>query len=158
MASLLLFLPCLLLLIYALATFARILYRQSRSPLHRLRSPPVQSWFMGNLPEMHDQENTNLIARWAKKYGSTFAYHGFGGGCRLITVDPVALAHILGNAYDYPKPDFVRDSLANMGAGHNGLVAVEGEQHRIQVRDARCHIPSLPFADNFSIRLSVRFW
>lgn len=152
MPSLLLLLPCLL-VAYAFATLARIIVCQRRSPLNRLRGPPVYSWFMGNLPEMHDQENTNLIARWVAQYGSTFVYHGFGGGCRLITVDPVAIAYILGNAYDYPKPDFVRDSLASMGAGHDGLVAVEGEQHRKQVRRTRCDIPV-----SYSIDRSERFW
>jgi len=50
-----------------------------------------------------------------------------------MTTDPVAVAHILGNAYQYPKPDFVRDSLASMAAGREGLLTVEGEDHRRQV-------------------------
>lgn len=75
---------------------------------------------MGNLAAMHDQENNNLIARWEDAYGSAFIYHGFFGGARLMITDPVAIAHVLGNAYEYPKPDFVRDSLASMAAGHDG--------------------------------------
>ena len=89
---------------------------------------------MGNLREMHDQENTNLLARWEEVYGSTFVYHGFIGGRRLMTTDPLAVAHILGRGYDYPKPDFVRDSLASMAAGYEGLITTEGEDHRKQVR------------------------
>ncbi|KAJ3480363.1 hypothetical protein NLJ89_g12284 [Agrocybe chaxingu] len=81
---------------------------------------------------MHDQENTNLIARWEAQYGPTFVYRGFVGACRLMTTDPVAIAHILGNAYDYPKPDFVRDSLAAMAAGHEGILTVEGDDHKRQ--------------------------
>lgn len=50
-----------------------------------------------------------------------------------MTTDPVAIAHILGNAYEYPKPDFVRDSLASMALGHDGLLTVEGDAHRRQV-------------------------
>ena len=69
---------------------------------------------------MHDAENTGLYAAWEKEYGSTFVYHGFLGGPRLLTTDPKALAHILGNAYHYPKPGFVRDSLATIAAGHDG--------------------------------------
>lgn len=88
---------------------------------------------MGNLKEMHDMENTGLVHRWEAEYGSSFVYHGFVGGCRLMTTDPLAIAHILGQAYDYPKPDFVRDNLATMAAGHEGLIVVEGEQHRKQV-------------------------
>jgi hypothetical protein len=83
--------------------------------------------------QMHDQENNNLLADWESTYGSTFVYRGFIGGCRLMLTDPVAVAHVLGHAYDYPKPDFVRDSLASMAAGHDGLLTSEGEMHRKQV-------------------------
>ena len=40
----------------------------------------------------------------------------------MIT-DPRAVAYVLGNAYEYPKPDFVRDSLASMAAGHDGALS-----------------------------------
>lgn len=83
---------------------------------------------------MHDAENTDLVGQWQRAYGSTFVYRGFIGGCRLMTTDPVAVTHILSRGYDYPKPDFVRDALASMAAGHDGLITVEGDQHRKQVR------------------------
>ncbi|KAJ7242872.1 cytochrome P450 [Mycena haematopus] len=120
------------LIFYLLSGFIRLLVRQALSPLSLLRGPPCPSFFMGNLMEMHDQENNNLVAEWEAAYGSTFVYRGFIGGCRLMTTDPVAVAHILGNAYDYPKPDFVRDSLATMAAGHDGLLTVEGDAHKRQ--------------------------
>lgn len=88
---------------------------------------------MGNLQQMHDQENTNLIAQWVSQYGPTFVYRGFLGGRRLITTDPVAIAHILANPYQYPKPDFIRDALASMALGHDGLLTVEGDRHQHQV-------------------------
>ncbi|KAJ7164713.1 cytochrome P450 [Mycena crocata] len=134
MASLTIYtlLVLLLLIIYLLSGFIRLLVRQFLSPLSLLRGPPCPSFFMGNLMEMHDQENNNLVAEWEAAYGSTFVYRGFIGGCRLMTTDPVAVAHILGNAYDYPKPDFVRDSLATMAAGHDGLLTVEGDAHKRQ--------------------------
>ena len=122
-----------LVLVYLLFPFLRLIFRQWLSPLRLLSGPPSLSFFMGNLPQIHDQENNNIIATWQKQFGSTFVYRGFIGGCRLLTTDPVAIAHILGNAYDYPKPDFVRDSLAAMAAGHDGLLTVEGEVHRRQV-------------------------
>ncbi|CAL1713461.1 unnamed protein product [Somion occarium] len=87
---------------------------------------------MGNLREMHDQENNNLVARWTAAYGHTFVYRGFVGGYRLMTTDPLAVSHILGHAYDFPKPDFIRDALAEMAAGHDGLLTVEGDDHRRQ--------------------------
>ena len=89
---------------------------------------------MGNLREMHDQENNGLVARWAAEHGSTFVYRGFIGGCRLMTTDPRAVNYIMSRGYDYPKPDFVRDSLASMAAGYEGLLTAEGDMHRKQVR------------------------
>uniref|UniRef100_A0A8H7XTF7 Cytochrome P450 n=1 Tax=Psilocybe cubensis TaxID=181762 RepID=A0A8H7XTF7_PSICU len=124
-----------LVLLVALALlrdFLLLLFRQLCSPLRRLPGPPSPSFFMGNLEQMHDMENNNLIANWVNSYGTTFVYRGFIGGCRLMTTDPVAIAHILGNAYHYPKPDFVRESLASMAAGHDGLLVVEGADHRRQ--------------------------
>ncbi|TDL23213.1 cytochrome P450 [Rickenella mellea] len=117
---------------YAASGLILLIVRQQRSPLRRLRGPPNPSFFLGNLVAMHDQENTNLVARWEEEYGPTFVYHGFISGCRLMTTDPRAVAHILGNAYDYPKPDFVRDSLSDMVAGQHGILTTEGEQHKRQ--------------------------
>lgn len=154
--SLLLVVAPLLLFSYAVSGFVLLLVRQHRSPLRALRGPASPSFFMGNLLEMHDQENNDLVARWEADYGSTFVYRGFVGGCRLMTTDPTAVAHILGHAYDYPKPDFVRDSLATMAAGHAGLLTVEGEDHRRQVRavcwQAWCSLTGR------AARRSVKFW
>lgn len=119
---------------FLVGPFLSLLVRQRLSPLRHLPGPSSPSFFMGNLAEMHDQENTGLVARWEHQFGHSFVYRGFIGGCRLMTTDPVAVAHILAHAYDYPKPDFVRDSLATMAAGHDGLLTVEGEHHRRQRR------------------------
>lgn len=125
--------------LYIVWTFLALLVRQARSPLRHLPGPPSPSFFMGNLREMHDAENTNLVGQWERAHGSTFVYRGFIGGCRLMTTDPAAVSHILSRGYDYPKPDFVRDALASMAAGHDGLVVVEGDAHRRQVRTH--HLP-----------------
>ncbi|PBK74625.1 cytochrome P450 [Armillaria solidipes] len=122
----------LLLLLYLCSNFIRLLVRQCRSPLLRLPGPPSQSFLTGNLEQMHDMANSDLLSEWEAKYGSNYAYKGFLSGSRLMTTDPVALSYILGHAYDYPKPDFVRDTLAAMGAGDEGLVTSEGEVHRRQ--------------------------
>ncbi|KAK0188253.1 cytochrome P450 [Armillaria mellea] len=122
----------LLLLLYLCSNFIRLLVRQCRSPLLRLPGPPSQSFLTGNLEQMHDMANSDLLSQWEAKYGPNYAYKGFLSGSRLMTTDPVALSYILGHAYDYPKPDFVRDTLAAMGAGEEGLVTSEGEVHRRQ--------------------------
>jgi hypothetical protein len=123
---------------YFFSGLASLFYNQARSPLRHLRGPPSRSVFLGNLPEIHEQENEGLIQRWEDMYGSAFVYRGFIGGRRLMTTDPRAIAHILGHAYDYPKPDFIRDSLATMAAGYDGLIVAEGEQHRRLVSIVSC--------------------
>ncbi|RPD75520.1 cytochrome P450 [Lentinus tigrinus ALCF2SS1-7] len=127
----LLLLPLLVGLYFAW-TFLMLLLRQARSPLRHLPGPPSPSFFMGNLREMHDQENNALVARWVAEHGSTFVYRGFIGGCRLMTTDPRAVNYIMSRGYEYPKPDFVRDSLASMAAGYEGLLTAEGDMHRKQ--------------------------
>jgi hypothetical protein len=102
-----------------------LIVRQARSPLRHIKGPPAPSWFFGNLGQMYDAENTDLYERWMDTYGRSLVYRGFCGGSRLFTSDPKALTHILSHTYDYPKPSFVRASLAMMG-GEHGLVVVEG--------------------------------
>lgn len=50
-----------------------------------------------------------------------------------MTTDLKAIGHILAHPEVYPKPSFVRDSLATMGGGE-GLIVVEGDQHKRQRR------------------------
>lgn len=121
-------------LLYLTHPFLTLLIRQCRSPLRLLPGPPSRSFLMGNLSEMHDMENTNLIHTWEEAYGSSWVYRGFFGGYRLITTDLRALGYVLAHAYDYPKPQFLKDQLATMGGGAEGLLNVEGEVHRRQRR------------------------
>lgn len=134
MSSLILLIASFAIFIYAISDFIRLLIQQHFSPLRALSGPPSLSFFTGNLNDMHDMENNHLVQNWEAQYGPTFVYKGFIGGCRLMTSDLVAIAHIFGHAYDYPKPDFIRDTLAQMAAGHGGLLTVEGETHKRQVR------------------------
>ncbi|OSX56492.1 hypothetical protein POSPLADRAFT_1159998 [Postia placenta MAD-698-R-SB12] len=138
---------------YVLSTFLALFLRQARSPLRNLNGPASPSFFMGNLREMHDMENNNLVARWENQFGSTFVYRGFVGGHRLMTTDPAAVSHIMGRAYDYPKPEFVRDSLASMASGREGLLTVEGEVHRRQRK-----ILNPAFSTTHIRTLSPFFW
>ncbi|ETW81977.1 cytochrome P450 monooxygenase 83 [Heterobasidion irregulare TC 32-1] len=122
----------LLLLLYLLHPFLALLLHDARSPLRLLPGPRAPSFLLGNLAAIADQENTDVIAQWVAHHGSTFVYRGFVGGRRLLTTDPAALAWILGRAYEFPKPEFVRESLAAMAAGQDGLLTVEGDVHRRQ--------------------------
>lgn len=120
--------------LYLFFPLLSLFFHQSRSPLRLLLGPPAPSLFIGNLVAFADQENTDIITTWSTAYGPTFTYRGFIGGRRLLTTDPAAIAWILGRAYEFPKPEFVRDGLASMVGGHDGLLCVEGEVHRRQVR------------------------
>ncbi|KIY71740.1 cytochrome P450 [Cylindrobasidium torrendii FP15055 ss-10] len=155
MASITLFVcaACAAGLLYMLRGLASLVLRQYRSPLHKLPGPSCTSRIVGNLKEMHNQENTGLFEQWRLQHGSSFAYSGFLGGPRLMTFDPVAVAHILGNAYDYPKPSFIRDGLAAMGAGDQGLLTTEGEVHKKQRK-----ILSPAFSPTSLRSLSPIFW
>jgi hypothetical protein len=103
------------------------------SPLRLLPCPPSPSLFIGNLAQLADQENSQILHSWIAHYGHTFTYRGFLNAPRLFTIDPQALAYILGHAYEFPKPDFVTDALAEMGAGHDGLLTAQGDVHKRQV-------------------------
>lgn len=128
-----LLLPFAIVTIYVLSILLLLVVRQTLTPLRGLHGPASSSIFYGNLREMHDQENNDLVARWEAEYGSTFVYHGFIGGPRLMTTDPVAVNYIMSRGYDFPKPDFVNRKLARMAVGKEGLLTVEGEVHRRQV-------------------------
>jgi hypothetical protein len=151
-----------LLAIYLLRPLLRLLYAQHLSPLHLLPGPPSPNFLMGHLKEMHDMENTSLLERWEGTYGRRWVYKGFFGGCRLvllllysasrpdkiprslITTDLHSISHVLSRAYQYPKPQFVKDAFAAIGGGHQGLLSVEGDVHRRQRRILVCGFLCLP--------------
>ena len=143
------------LVLYFLSTFLVLIFHQARSPLRHLRGPPSPSFFVGHLREMHDQENNGLVARWTSAYGSTFVYRGFLCGRRLMTTDPLAVNHIMSRGYDYPKPDFVRDSLASMTGGYEGLLLAEGDMHRKQVSGLRAPIALFGVLQPLLVRLVI---
>lgn len=121
------------LILYCLRPLFSIIVARFCSPLRLLSSPPCPSLFLGNLAQLADQENTDVVHTWIEQYGQTFAYRGFFNCHRLLTTDPTALSYILGHAYDFPKPKFITEALAEMGAGHDGLLTAQGDVHKRQV-------------------------
>ena len=138
-----------LILAYAVSGLGKLIVAQHFSHLGELNCPPVPSYFWGHLQLLHDAENTNLYMKWMEQLGTVFTYRGFIGVCvllnisemlndsvsppqgrRLVTMDIRAITHILSLPHQYPKPSFVRDTLASM-AGEQGLLVVEGEQIRM---------------------------
>ncbi|KAF8272636.1 cytochrome P450 [Lactarius quietus] len=121
-------------ILYVLRPLSGLVVSRFRSPLRLLPSPPSPSFLIGNLAQVSDEENNNTFQRWTELYGHTFTYRGFINGYRLITTDPLALAYILGHAYDFPKPDFITEAIAEACAGNEGLLTAQGDVHRRQRR------------------------
>lgn len=121
-------------ILYVLWPLSKLVVSRFRSPLRLLPSAPSPSFLVGNLAQISDEENSHIFQRWTELYGHTFTYRGFINGHRLFTTDPLALAYILGHAYDFPKPDFITQSLAEAGAGYEGLLTAQGNVHRRQRR------------------------
>ena len=118
--------------VFVLCPLSRLVVSRFRSPLRFLPSPPSPSCLVGHLAQVSVEES-NIFQRWTEVYGHTFTYRGFINGYRLITTDPLALAYILGHAYDFPKPDFITEALAEVCGGHEGLLTAQGDIHRRQV-------------------------
>lgn len=52
---------------------------------------------------------------------------------RVLVASPKALSELLvQNAYEFPKPEFVRRSLARV-TGNHGILLVEGLEHKVSV-------------------------
>ncbi|KAI9448918.1 cytochrome P450 [Russula earlei] len=119
-------------IVYLLRPLFFIVIARFRSPLRLLPSPPSPSFFLGNLGQLAQDEKNGIVNSWTEHHGHTFTYRGFINGHRLLTTDPLALSYILGHAYDFPKPDFITDALAEMGVGHDGLLTAQGDVHRRQ--------------------------
>lgn len=82
--------------------------------------------------ELRESENSSLHEKWAEQYGKTFTHKAILGINRLYTTDLKALNHILNHTEVYQKPEAARYTLGRIMG--NGLVVVEGEQHKSQRR------------------------
>ncbi|CCM05371.1 uncharacterized protein FIBRA_07587 [Fibroporia radiculosa] len=107
------------------------------SCLRDLPAPPPASWLYGNSKQIFEDDVAVVQEAWARKYGHVFKYKGFLSVSLvphdvLYTTDVRALNHVLGHSNDFQKPGIVRNNLASLLG--EGLLVVEGEQHRQQRR------------------------
>ncbi|PBK83174.1 cytochrome P450 monooxygenase [Armillaria gallica] len=117
---------------YCLLRLWKHFWRAHTSFLRRIPSPKGGSLILGNLREvLASRSNTGAVhERWLQQYGPTLSYRGtFATRC-LLTTDTKAIAHVLFNAYDYPKPDVARKVLGEVTG--EGLLTVEGSKHKQQ--------------------------
>ncbi|KAF8318460.1 cytochrome P450 [Clavulina sp. PMI_390] len=83
--------------------------------------------------ELLQQEPSSAARRWHSKFGHIVLFEGFFKSPRISITDPRALHHVLiAEPYKYTKPQFIRQLLALLLG--EGLVVVEGEDHRRQRR------------------------
>lgn len=123
----------LLVLLYITHTLLTLLLTHFLSPLGSLCGPPSPSRLTGHLSQMH-VPSASPLRTWAKTYGPAFVYRGFLNAPRLMLLDGKGVDYVMGSGYMFPKPSFVRDALGDMAAGREGVLVVEGEVHRRQVR------------------------
>ncbi|KIY66090.1 cytochrome P450 [Cylindrobasidium torrendii FP15055 ss-10] len=102
-------------------------YRLYTFPLRSFGGPKTHSWITGS---QHQSDIPDIILEWSKKYGRVFSFASVFNNPRVSIADPKAVAYILHNTDNYPKPDAVRYSLRRVVGP--GVITVEGEPHKHQ--------------------------
>ncbi|KAJ7453465.1 hypothetical protein FB451DRAFT_1565588 [Mycena latifolia] len=115
---------------YAVLYCARTLFRELTSPLCKLVGPRSPSLVFGNFKEL--ERVPGVTRKWRQEFGPAFQFRDLFSMRTVYTADPIALEHIFKHNLIYQKP------MAALGSGNSivgeGLLAVEGEDHRRQRR------------------------
>ncbi|KAG9094931.1 hypothetical protein FS749_011509 [Ceratobasidium sp. UAMH 11750] len=106
--------------------------RRLFSPLRHLPGPRNESFLFGNLRRIFAAQNSVIHEAWIKEYGSTYVYRGFLSSYRLYTLDTRALTFVMTQTNSFPKPETVRQSLADILG--EGLLFAESDTHKRQRR------------------------
>lgn len=123
-------------LLTALAVAAALAFhfwRHNTSDFYNLPGPAFK-WYsplLGNLVDLETCRDTLISPAWIK-LGWTGRYRFLFGTERMYTMDPGAIAHILGKPDDWAKPTDFKTIMRRVTG--EGLVTVEGPQHRRQRR------------------------
>ncbi|KDQ07870.1 hypothetical protein BOTBODRAFT_38429 [Botryobasidium botryosum FD-172 SS1] len=115
----------------------RLLFKAASKPLssglRHIPGPENPSTIWGHIKMLTlSDEPTRVHEGWIKKYGHVTQNRTAFGGYRLMTTDTRAVSHILSHAYDFPKPDELRNRLGDMVG--RGLLFAEGDVHKRQRR------------------------
>jgi len=129
----LLLLAPVLLFAYLVYLFVYPLYR---TPLSSLNGPPAPSWLygnFGNFKQVSTMCNSAPVQGWTAKYGpngivrsldmALYMWSLRDATCVLTliyqmpclwTIDPITIAHVFDNGYDYAKPLGGREAIARL--------------------------------------------
>ncbi|KAF8813584.1 cytochrome P450 [Phlegmacium glaucopus] len=106
------------------------------NPLQVLAGPPIRSWFKTHLHGVLDPAISRRVhEHYVQKYGRSIRIQGLGPwDQRLLTLDPLSVAHVLKNSAIYEKPWQSRRLITSLiGCG---MLAAEGQVHKRQRRVA----------------------
>ncbi|KDR75950.1 hypothetical protein GALMADRAFT_1331936 [Galerina marginata CBS 339.88] len=104
------------------------------NPLQHLAGPPNLGWFKNHLRAILDPAvSPQMHEYFIHKYGRSIRIQGVGPwDVRLLTLDPVSVAHVLKNSTVYEKPWQSRRLITSLiGCG---MLAAEGHVHKRQRR------------------------
>ncbi|TDL26273.1 cytochrome P450 [Rickenella mellea] len=107
--------------------------RPRSSPLRGLPGPDPTMKFLGFGGHLNSHLNVMTSKRTheenVRKYGKSYRIKGIGNWeDRLITTDPVAMAHVLNRTLDYEKPWQSRRVITRLIG--EGMLAAEGQVHK----------------------------
>ncbi|KAF5386081.1 hypothetical protein D9615_002473 [Tricholomella constricta] len=106
------------------------------NPLHQIAGPPVLGWFQNHLfAVLEPSVSPRVHEAFVHKYGRSIRIRGVGPWDeRLLTLDPVSVAHVLKNSTIYEKPWQSRRLITSLiGCG---MLSAEGQVHKRQRRVA----------------------
>ncbi|KAI0250884.1 cytochrome P450 [Lactifluus subvellereus] len=85
--------------------------RAYRSPLRDVPGPGTAHWLNGSFDDVPEADATRLQEEWVKTYGHVLKFHSRFGFSKLLTVDPVAVSHVLQNCDTFQKSEFLKFTL-----------------------------------------------
>ncbi|KAL0955427.1 hypothetical protein HGRIS_001673 [Hohenbuehelia grisea] len=111
------------------ATLRWIYQRFTRISIRHVRGPPNVSFWLGNLPEYHQNQVGETDFKWMDLYGGIVKYKAPFGEDRLMISDAKALQYIFQTAgYNFPKvPE--RRELSRIITGR-GILYAEADDHK----------------------------
>ncbi|KZP00662.1 cytochrome-450 hydroxylase [Calocera viscosa TUFC12733] len=109
-----------------------VIYHLLFSPIQQLPGPESDGFFATQLRNIMEPEISPMFHdEWVSKYGKTFRVYGFGKfDPRILSLDPLAMSHVLNYPNIYPKPWQSRSLISELIG--NGLFSAEGLPHRRQ--------------------------